>query len=151
MPGYENQDVTHIAGENVYEQNRDLIGPDHNFSRFCQKTNGWNWLARSKTDVWNPYWMAGMSLSAGLLHAWLWQHCIFQWTPSMTRLTRLPLFAIPTMAVWYYTDKYWRTKYHPEMQDKHTLHQLLNRVANSARYEAYKQQVEGLVGERGDT
>eukprot|EP01083_Nonionella_stella_P164356 543682_1 len=144
----ENQNVTHLAGENVFEQNRDLIGPDHNFSRAVRRTDGWNYLCRVKDNHYNPKWMVGISLGCGLAHGWLFQHCVFQWTPTMCRLTRLPVFAIPTMAVWYYADRYLRLTYHPERQDKHTLHQLLNRVANSARYEAYQQQVEGLIGER---
>lgn len=146
----ENRNVTHMPIENVYDENVDLMGPDYNYSRHVQRTMGWNWLCRLKNDSLDQRWYVGVALSAGLVHAWLFQHCVFQWTPSMTRATRLPLFAIPTMAIWYYTDKYLRTSYGPRQQDKHTLHQLLNRVANSARYEAYKQQVEGLIGERQD-
>ena len=144
----ENQNVSWMPKENIYEENRELIGPDHNFCAYVQKDNGWNWLCRVKTGQYDPRWLTGVSLGCGLVHAWLWQQCVFQWTPSMTRITRLPVFAIPTMAVWYYADQWLRYTYHPEKQDKHTMHQLLNRVANSARYEAYQQQVEGLIGER---
>mmetsp|Transcript_65737 Transcript_65737/g.104732 ORF Transcript_65737/g.104732 Transcript_65737/m.104732 type:complete len:150 (+) Transcript_65737:125-574(+) len=148
MPGYENQNVTHIVGENVFEQNRDLIGPDYNFSRHVWKDNGWNWLIRCKDNYWRPGTYTFVAVTSGLIHAGLWQHCIFQWTPTMTRLSRFPLFAIPTVSFWYFGTKWLSTDYGPKRQDKHTMHQLLNRVANSARYEAYKQQVEGLVGER---
>ena len=148
MPGYENQNVTHIAKENVYEENRDLIGPDYQFNRYVKKEDGWNFLCRTKTAQYSPTFMVTLSITCGLAHAWLFQHCVFQWTPSMSRLSRLPIIAIPTCAVWYYADRYLRLSYHPERQDKHTMHQLLHRCINSARHEAYQQQVEGLVGER---
>ena len=150
MPGYENRNVSHMPIENVYDENADLMGPDYNYARHIQKQNGWNWLCRLKNDSYPTGLYVGVALSAGLIHAWLFQHCVFQWVPTMTRSSRLPLFAVPTCAFWYYSDKYLRTSYGPQRQDKHTMHQILNRVANSARYEAYKQQVEGLVGERSE-
>eukprot|EP01084_Bolivina_argentea_P173139 299889_1 len=150
MPGYENQNVTSQPKENIYLENRDIIGPDYQFNRYVKKEDGWNQLCRTKTAQYNPTFMVTVSLTCGFVHAWLFQHCVFQWVPSMTRLSRLPLFAIPTMTMWYMADKYLRLQYHPERQDKHTLHQLLHRCVNSARHEAYKQQVEGLIGERGD-
>ena len=148
MPGYENQNVSWMPEESVYIENRDLTGPDYQWNRYVKKEDGWNLFVRTKTGQYSPGFMVGLSLSCGLVHAWLFQHCVFQWTPTMMRLTRLPIFAIPTMACWYYADKYLRLTYHPERQDKHTLNQLLHRCVNSARYEAYQQQVEGLVGER---
>eukprot|EP00485_Elphidium_margaritaceum_P012499 CAMPEP_0202689198 /NCGR_PEP_ID=MMETSP1385-20130828/4518_1 /ASSEMBLY_ACC=CAM_ASM_000861 /TAXON_ID=933848 /ORGANISM="Elphidium margaritaceum" /LENGTH=151 /DNA_ID=CAMNT_0049344299 /DNA_START=58 /DNA_END=513 /DNA_ORIENTATION=- len=150
MTGYENQNVTYIPRENIYDEVRDLTGPDYVHCAHLHRTIGWNWLIRMRDDSWNPGVYAGMALTAGFLHSLGFQHSVFQWTPSMTKFTRTPLFAIPTMAAWYYWDKYLRTVYAPPRQDKQTMHQLLHRVANSARYEAYKQQVEGLVGERGD-
>ena len=92
--------------ESVYEANRDVIGPEHNFNRVQKAQDSWNWLLRYRYDEYNGKYMKVGALFFGAIHGWLWQQTLFQWTPTMNTLRRSYiiniLYPIPIYMIYYF-------------------------------------------------